>query len=164
MSELNTEELAENIAYTVDDAEVIPTPIDPTLSNAGEAADAKATGDAIAAVLNNVSVNGKAATAGAVTIYASDILMSSAQGAQDIAEMMQDVGGRTASDIIYADNDTIHDVVESIDAKTAEDILFDPDETDTISDVVGSVTTALEAGISNDDIDDIFDAVFEEDS
>lgn len=164
MSELNTEELAENIAYTVDDAEVIPTPIDPTLSNAGEAADAKATGDAIAAVLNNVSVNGKAATAGAVTIYASDILMSSAQGAQDIAEMMQDVGGRTASDIIYADNDTIHDVVEAIDAKSAEDILFDPDETDTISDVVGSVTTALEAGISNDDIDDIFDAVFEEDS
>lgn len=164
MSELNTEELAENIAYTVDDAEVIPTPIDPTLSNAGEAADAKATGDAIAAVLNNVSVNGKAATAGAVTIYASDILMSSAQGAQDIAEMMQDVGGRTASDIIYADNDTIHDAVEAIDAKTAEDILFDPDETDTISDVVGSVTTALEAGISNADIDDIFDAVFEEES
>lgn len=164
MSELNTEELAENIAYTVDDAEVIPTPIDPTLSNAGEAADAKATGDAIAAVLDSVSVNGKTATAGAVTIYASDILMSSAQGAQDIAEMMQDVGGRTASDIIYADNDTIHDVVEAIDAKTAEDILFDPDETDTISDVVGSVTTALEAGITNDDIDDIFDAVFEEDS
>ena len=154
MSEINNQadELAEEVAYTLEDASVIPTPLDPTLTHAGEAADAKATGDAIAAALNS----------GAVTVYASDILMSGEQGAQNLSETIQDVGGRTAADIIYDDGeeDTIHDVVNSIANKTADDILYQNGGENSVYDVVSDTITTLEAGITNAEIDEIFDSVF----
>lgn len=164
MSEINNQadELAEEVAYTLEDASVIPTPLDPTLTHAGEAADAKATGDAIAAALNSVKVNGKTASGGAVTVYASDILMSGEQGAQNLSETIQDVGGRTAADIIYDDGeeDTIHDVVNSIANKTADDILYQNGGENSVYDVVSDTITTLETGITDAEIDEIFDSVF----
>ena len=41
-------DLNEEVVVTVDDASVITVPIDDTLTNSGEAADAKAVGDALA--------------------------------------------------------------------------------------------------------------------
>ena len=50
MSEIleNNDDLNEAIEDVVEDADVVTVPIDDTLSNSGEAADAKAVGDALA--------------------------------------------------------------------------------------------------------------------
>lgn len=137
MSEVNPtpEELVETINYDIDSADVIPTPIDPTLSIEGEAADAKATGDAIAAVIGTLNINGKLPVNKAVTLYGGDILLSDAQGAQTIAEAITAAGDKAASDIMY-------------------------DSTNMIS--VGDALTDLENGISEEDIDEMLDEVFGE--
>ena len=145
MSELTPtpEELVEEISLTVDDATVIPNPIDPTLSHEGEAADAKATGDAIAAVIDALKVNGKAATASGgykiITIYAGDILMSSETGAQTIAEAFASVGDKDASEIMY-------DPTNLVSIKTAID----------------GIKTDIDTELSEAEIDEIFDEVFAE--
>ena len=131
MSEITPtpEELVEEISMTVDDATVIPMPIDPTLSNEGEAADAKATGDAIAAVFSGASVNGKNFVSKAVTLYGSDIAMSDDEGAQTVVEAIESIGDKDASEIMYdSENlvsvkDAIDDINEALDTElTAEEI------------------------------------------
>ena len=131
------EELVEEIGFTVDDASVIPTPIDPTLSIEGEAADAKATGDAIAGVIGNLRINTKAPVENAVTLYAGDILMSSTSGAQTITE-----------------------AIESIGAKTANNIMYDSENLVTVKDALDGINTTLDSELSETEIDTIFDSVF----
>ena len=133
------EELVEEIDMTVDDATVIPVPVDPTLSNEGEAADAKATGDAITAVFTGAKVNNKAFVSKEVTLYATDIAMSNAAGAQTIAEALGSIGDKDASDIMY-----------------------DSDNLVTVADALDEINTELETGLTDEEIDDIFDEVFEE--
>ena len=139
MSELTRtpEELVEEVRLTVDDANVIPTPIDPTLSIEGEAADAKATGDAIAGMLDGMKVNGKSAVNKAFTVYAGEILMSGESGAQTVAEAIQGAGDKDADDIMY-------DSTNLVTVKAALD----------------DINTALESELSEADIDAIFDEVF----
>lgn len=141
MSEVNQtpEELVEEIELTVDDATVIPVPIDPTLSIEGEAADAKATGDAIAGVFSGATVNSKAFTNKAVTLYATDILMSNATGAQTVSEAFSAVGDKDASEIIY-DSDNLISVKSAID----------------------TIKSDMETELSEAEIDEIFDEVFAE--
>ena len=99
MSEINNnstaEELNEVVEEVVDDATVMTVPIDDTLSISGEAADAKAVGDALATkigqgeALTRVTVNGVASDAqGAVNITGADIPMSSASGAATVGAAM----------------------------------------------------------------------------
>lgn len=139
MSEVTPQELVEEIEYEVEDATVIPQPIDPTLSIAGEAADAKATGDAIADVFNGANVNGKSFVNKAVTLYGSDIKMSSAEGAQTIAEAISSVTDKDASEIIY-------DTAELISVK----------------DAIDGIKETIDGEISTAEIDAIFDEVFAE--
>lgn len=134
------EELVEDISLTVDDASVIPVPIDPTLSHEGEAADAKATGDAIDAVFSGAQVNGKTYTDKAVTLYATDIAMSSEEGAQTIAE-----------------------TVEGISDKDASEIMYDTDNLVTIKDAIDGIKTEIDTELTTEEIDDLFDEVFEGD-
>lgn len=139
MSETNNsatpEELVEEVSYTVEDASVIPTPIDPTLSISGEAADAKATGDAIVGIASTLKVNGKSGSAqGEFTIYAGDIKMSDAEGAQDISAAFESIQDRTAEDITYKSTDTA-----------------------TIAEVTDEIITAIEDGVPDEDIDAIFE-------
>lgn len=129
------EELVEEIDYEVEDAEVIPTPIDPTLTIEGEAADAKATGDAIAGVIGNLRVNGKAPSSNAVTLYGGDIYVSDAVGAQTLTEAIESAGDKSADDILY-------------------------DSTNMVS--VGDALSALETGITETEIDAMIEAVFGE--
>lgn len=139
MSELTPtpDELVEEITYTVDDASVIPVPVDPTLSHEGEAADAKATGDAIAGVIGNLRVNAKAPVNNAITVYATDIAMSSAEGAPTISQAIEGIGDKDASEIMY-----------------------DPTNLVTVKDALDGITDELDSEISEEEIDEIFDEVF----
>ena len=99
MSEINNnsaaEEMNEVVEEVVDDATVMTVPIDDTLSISGEAADAKAVGDALAnkigrgEALTRVTVNDvQSDSNGNVNITGADIPMSSASGAATIGAAM----------------------------------------------------------------------------
>ena len=139
----NPEDLVRRVSFRVRSASVIPVPIDPTLSNEGEAADAKATGDAIAAVIDDLRVNGKSATASGglkvITVYAGDILMSDASGAQTVAEAIQ-----TATSV------------------TAQNVIYNPTTLVTVKDALDDIYLQIDSELSEEDIDDIFDSVFGE--
>lgn len=142
MSENNStpEELVEDIEYEVEDAEVVPAPIDPTLTHAGEAADAKATGDAIRNISSAVKVNNQAAdNTGNITLLAGNIPMTAGTGAQTVAQ-----------------------AIEAAQAMTAGDILYAAEEEDTIADVIGGISSALESGCTDEEIDAIFDDLEED--
>ena len=137
MSELTPtpEELIENIDMEVEDSNVVPMPIDPTLSNEGEAADAKATGDAIAAISAVKKVNAQSPdSSGEVTLIASQIKMSSEEGAQTIVE-----------------------AVNAVEAQTADTIKYEAEEDETVKDVVDEIIDACTDGCTNDEIDAIFE-------
>jgi hypothetical protein len=137
MSEINPtpEELVENIDMEVEDNTVVPMPIDPTLSNEGEAADAKATGDAIAAIAAVKKVLGQSPDGtGNVEINATQIPMSSEAGAQTISE-----------------------AVLGVQAQTADTIYYVAGETDTVKSVVDGIITACTDGCTEDEIDEIFE-------
>ena len=139
MSETNPtpEELVETVTYDVQDASVIPTPIDPTLTIEGEAADAKATGDAINGVLGNLRVNTKAPVNNVLTLYGGDIYVSDAEGAQTITEAIEAANDKNATDIMYNTTDMV-----------------------TVADALNSINTAMETSISEADIDTIVEEVF----
>lgn len=134
------EELVEEISLTVDDATVIPMPIDPTLSNQGEAADAKATGDAIAAAVAGLSVNTKTPVNNAITVYGTDIYVSNATGAQTITAALEATASTNASQIMY---DTVNLV--------------------SVKDAIDGIKTEIDTELTSAQIDKIFDEVFEED-
>ena len=140
MSEVTPSELVEEITLSVDDATVIPMPIDPTLSIEGEAADAKATGDAITAVFSGAKVNSKAFVSKEVTLYATDIAMSDAEGAQ-----------------------TISAAIEGISDKDASEIMYDSGNLVSVKDAIDGIKEDLDTELTTEEIDDLFDEVFEGD-
>lgn len=139
MSELTPtpEELVEEVTFTVDEAQIVPMPIDPTLSHEGEAADAAAVGTAIAGVFGGATVNGKGFVNKAVTVYGADIKMSAAEGAQSIVEAF-----------------------ESIQDKDASEIMYDTENLVTVKDALDGIAEDLESEISTEEIDAILDEVF----
>ena len=137
MSETNptAEELVRTVSFEVNRASVIPFPIDPTLSIENEAADAKATGDAIAAIAAVKKVNSQSPDAsGNVTVLATQIPMSNEQGAQTIAEAISAVQGSTADTIQRTE-----------------------DNTQSVEDALEAIEDALTDGIGNEEVDAMFD-------
>lgn len=161
MSELNpsAEDLVKNVRFTIQRSNVIPMPIDPTLSIEGEAADAKATGDAIAGVIGNLRVNTKAPVNNAITVYAGDIRMTDEAGSPTIAEAIGGAEGRDASSIMY-------DTDELITVKDALDDLYTSLETDVseiydeIASEVDGINATLDSELTEEQIDEIFEEVF----
>lgn len=138
MSE-NSNDMNEVFEEELDDADVITVPIDDTLSNSGEAADAAAVGAALAMkadkseIQTQVTVNGQSAdNQGAILVTAADTKMSS------------------------TDNTTVKAAIEAVDAKTAADIPVSSDQdAQTIAQALSSGATrtadaiAMSAGDSS---------------
>ena len=127
MSEIN---LNEEVEEVVDDATVMTVPIDDTLSISGEAADAKAVGDALAltadaSAINTIKVNDESAdNQGQILIDGTGIPMSDTDETtlKAAIEAEQD---KTASDIPMTsaeDSDSIADAIEDLQGMTAADI------------------------------------------
>ena len=127
MSEIN---LNEEVEMVVEDASVITTPIDDTLTQSGEAADAKAVGDALAtkadiSQVTGITVNGQSPDAqGAILIDGDEIPVSG------------------------TDSTLLVEALAALDAKTGEDIPIDSESgADSIADAIGSIQTALATGV-----------------
>ena len=138
MSEINNptaEDLVKNVRFTLQRSNTVPMPIDPTLSNEGEAADAKATGDAIAAIAAVRNVNGETPdSAGNVIINATEIPMSDVPGAQTISEAMV-----------------------AAQAQTGHTIKYETGGDETIKTVVDEVITAITDGCTQEEINELFE-------
>jgi len=132
VSEVNeNQDLNEEVSYQIEDADVIPMPIDPTLTHPGEAADAKATGDAIRGMGANININGvRADLTGTFHLYPASIPMSGDQGAQTVEQVLTDIGGRTGADIVV-----------------------DSESTTKIADALGSISESLADKIGSEDVD-----------
>lgn len=100
------QDLNEQVEEVIDDATVITVPIDDTLSNSGEAADAKAVGDALALKADRtelqtaVTVNGQSADAqGSIIVDAGDIKMGDGIDDPTIKSAVETLQGQDAGDI-----------------------------------------------------------------
>ena len=142
------ENLDEVIEETVDEATVITVPIDDTLSNSGEAAEAKAVGDALALKADKselsaaITVNGQSADSqGVIIVTAEDTKMASDDNTT-VKAAIEAVDGKTAADIkISSDSgaNTIAQEIASIGDTTAEDIRMAEGSQTTIAEKIGAM-------------------------
>ena len=148
MSELN--DLVEEV---VSDAEVMTVPIDDTLSISGEAADAKAVGDALALKADassvvNIDVNGQSAdNQGHIIIDGTDIKMSSTDNTT-LKAAVEAVDGKTGADIPIssaAGAQTVKEAFEDVEGRTATDIPMSPSNETPIASKIASMDTAISA-------------------
>lgn len=151
MSELNNnEDLNEAVEVTVDDADVITVPIDDTLSNSGEAADAKAVGDALALkadrseLQTTITVNGQGAdNQGVIIVTAADTKMSSSDNTT-VKAAIEAVDGKTAADIPMSSEQgaqSIAEAIEESEGRTADAIAMSATDPTTVKSAVETVAT-----------------------
>lgn len=97
-------DMNEEVVVIVEDAEVITTPIDATLTISGDAADAKAVGDALAlkadlSQITGVTVNGQQPDAqGKIIVYGTQIEMSDSDDTK-VQSAIASIGAKTGADI-----------------------------------------------------------------
>lgn len=125
------EELNEQVEEEVDDAGVITVPIDTTLTHSGEAADAKAVGDALAGkadrseVQSNITVDGQSKDAnGNITVRAQHIPYGTT-GNETVKSKLDELAGKTAETIPMTTGESPQSIAEAIDSlgtKTADQI------------------------------------------
>ena len=126
-----SENLNEYIEETVDESTVITVPIDTTLKNSGEAADAKAVGDALELKADKselqaaITVNGQAADSqGVIIVTAAQTAMDS-EDQTTVKAAIENVDAKTAADIQMSDEPgagTIAEEIAGLGDKTAEEI------------------------------------------
>ena len=139
MSEVN---LNEGVTVTVDDATVIAAPIDDTLTVSGDAADAKAVGDALALKADKselsaqVSVNGQTADAqGLIVVTGEDIAVSTTDTTKMDAKFSA-LDAKTAEDIKMSSDSSAQTIAQAIAdglSVTAEDVPIAEGETTTVA-------------------------------
>ena len=150
MSEVNLNEAVEEV---VNDAQVVTVPIDDTLSVSGEAADAKAVGDALALKADassvvTIDVNGQSAdNQGHIIIDGTDVKMSSDDNTT-LKAAIENAAGRTGADIPMSSASgaqKIKEAVEEAAGKSATDIMMSGSSETTIAAKIATMDTAISA-------------------
>jgi hypothetical protein len=141
-------DLNEEVEVLVHDSDVVTVPIDDTLSNSGEAADAKAVGDALALKADKselsaaITVNGQGADAqGAILVNGTEIPMSGTDSTT-LKAAIEAVDGKTAADIKMssaAGANTIAQEIAASEGKTAEDIPMASGSEITVAQKIGAM-------------------------
>ena len=136
MSELN-----DAVNVTVQDSDVITVPIDATLTHSGEAADAKAVGDALSQkadkseLQNAVTVNGQAADAqGQIIVTAEDTKISDSDNTT-VKAAIEAAAGRTAEDIPMSGSPTAQTIAQAMAGsvtRTADQIAMSASDSTTV--------------------------------
>jgi len=153
------DELNTRVNMAVQAGQVMTVPIDKTLSIEGQAADAKAVGDALAdkadrsELGNQITVNGQAPDAqGLILISADDVPITDDDPTRLSAvlqTMQEDIDGKTAEDIPVAQGSstTVADALRAVaSATTADHIQLTAEDPTTVKD-------ALDEKLTEDDID-----------
>ena len=156
-----SENLNEAVNVVVEDATVITVPIDDTLSNSGEAADAKAVGDALALKADRselqtaVTVNGQSADAqGKIIVTAADTKMSSSDNTT-VKAKIEAVDGKTGADIPVDNSQgaqTIKQALASGATRTADQIEMSASDDTTVKAAIEAVAgdvSGMESDISD---------------
>lgn len=147
MSEINPNE---EVTVVVEDATVITTPIDDTLTISGDAADAKAVGDALAlkadlSAVNTIKVNDESAdNQGQILLYGEDIPMSD-EDDTTLTEAIQAEQGKTGEDIkldASEDAPTLKAAIASADKDATEIPMSSEDETTVSAHILALETQA----------------------
>ena len=143
----DNDNLNDEVVVVVEDSDVITVPIDDTLSNSGEAADAKAVGDALALKADKselaaaVTVNGQGADAqGAIIVTANDTKMSSTDNTT-IKAKIEAVDGKTAADIPMSSDPGAQTVAQAIStgvARAADEIPMSSSDPTTVASAIGT--------------------------
>lgn len=146
-------DLNEEVVVTVDDASVITVPIDDTLTNSGEAADAKAVGDALALKADKselqtaVTVNGQSAdNQGHIIVSAADTKMSSTDNTT-VKSKIEAIDGKTAADIPVSSEQgaqTIAQALSSGATRKADSIEMSDTDTTTVKQAIETVAGDLD--------------------
>lgn len=150
----NTNDLNDEVEVVVEDAQVITVPIDATLSNSGEAADAAAVGTALAEkadrseLQTQVKVNGQSAdNQGLIILLATHIPVSDAQNAQTVAQVLTALGMRTGADIKIDDSqnaETIKEALSGATARTADAIkMSSASDAQTVAQAMAALAQAI---------------------
>jgi len=145
-------DLNEVIEEFVEDATVITVNIDDTLTVSGDAADAKAVGDALALKADRselstaVTVNGQGADAqGAIIVTANETKMSSSDNTT-VKAKIEAVDGKTAADIYMSSDPAAKTVAEEISesvSRTADLIAMSASDPTTVKSAVEAVAGDL---------------------
>ena len=142
-------DMNEVFSETMVDSTVITVPIDDTLSNSGEAADAKAVGDALALKADassvvSIDVNGQSAdNQGHILIDGTDIKMSSTDNTT-LKAAIESAAGRTGADIPVDGTvgaQKINAAIQAAGNKTAEDMVLSEGSSVTVAEKLAALTT-----------------------
>lgn len=174
MSELNeTNDLNETVEEVVEDSPVVTVPVDDTLTHSGEAADAKAVGDALALkadkseISQNITVNGQSKdNQGNILVKAEHIPYSTGQGGKTVKQKLDEIDSKTASDIPMSDGEnpqTVAEAIENAGAKTADQIPMSDGSIETIGERISSIESDVESvGNALEDYETATDTELEE--
>lgn len=149
-------DLNEMVEEVVQDSDVITVPIDDTLTNSGEAADAKAVGDALALkadkteLQTKVKVNGQEAdNQGLILIYGTDIKVTNNAESPTIAEALE---GGVSGGTVKSVNDQLPDEEGNVEIKVvpyADNLRSD--DMDQVDDTFLIRTTGGDMGVNGND-------------
>jgi len=150
------DDLNEEFEEEMDDATVITVPIDTTLSNSGEAADAKAVGDALAlkadaSSITTIDVNGQSADLqGHIIVNGTEIAMSDTDETT-LKDAIDSLGGKTGATIPInsePEAQTIEEAIAEIGAQDATTIMMGPNSTTSVSQKISAMDSVAAANSS----------------